>query len=122
MSGQVLVLSVDEKTGIQATRRIHPNHAGPRGHLRREFEYVRSGTTTMIAALNVATGHVHAICKRRTRANFLAFLDRVIADYPKGDVASSSTTSTSIPGPDHGVVARYRGAFASSTRHATPRG
>jgi hypothetical protein len=65
-----VVLSVDEKTGIQATRRIHPNHAGPRGHLRREFEYVRGGTTTMIAALNVATGRVHAVCKRRTRANF----------------------------------------------------
>lgn len=80
------VLSVDEKTGIQATRRIRPNHVGPRGHVRREFEYVRGGTTTMLAALNVATGHVRAVCKRRTRANFLAFLDRVIADYPTGDI------------------------------------
>jgi hypothetical protein len=58
----------------------------PGGQLRREFEYVRSGTTTMLAALNVVTGQVHAVCERRTRANFLVFLDRVIAEYPTGDV------------------------------------
>lgn len=80
------VLSIDEKTGIQATRRIHPNHADAQGRLRREFEYVRGGTTTMIAALDVGTGHVHAVCKRRTRANFLRFLDTVIAKYPSGDI------------------------------------
>ena len=117
-----VVLSVDEKTGIQATRRIHPNHAGPRGHLRREFEYVRSGTTTMIAALNVATGHVHAICKRRTRANFLAFLDRVIADYPKGDVYIVVDNLNIHTGPEITAwCARYRGRirFVYTPRHAS---
>jgi transposase len=116
-----VVLSVDEKTGIQATRRIHPNHAGPRGHLRREFEYVRGGTTTMIAALNVATGRVHAVCKRRTRANFLAFLDRVIADYPKGDVYIVADNLNIHTGPEITAwCARYRRA-RSLRLHATPR-
>jgi transposase len=80
------VISVDEKTGIQALRRVHPNHAGPHGHVRREFEYERGGTTTMIAGLDVATGHVYAVCKPRTRANFLAFLDRMMSKYPVGAV------------------------------------
>lgn len=80
------VLCVDEKTGIQALRRIHPNHADRRGRVRREFEYARRGTTTMIAALDVSTGQVHATCRRRTRENFLAFLDGVVAKYPTGNI------------------------------------
>lgn len=80
------VLCVDEKTGIQALRRIHPDHVDPRGRIRREFEYARGGTTTMIASLDVATGEVHAVCKRRTRANFVAFLDELVAHYPRGDI------------------------------------
>ncbi len=80
------VLCVDEKTGIQALRRVHPSHADRRGRVRREFEYARRGTTTMIAALDVATGEVHATCRRRTRANFLDFLDAVVSRYPTGNV------------------------------------
>lgn len=80
------VLCVDEKTGIQALRRIHPNHVDRRGRIRREFEYGRCGTTTMIAALDVATGEVHAACRRRTRANFLDFLDAVVTRYPTGKI------------------------------------
>ena len=51
------VISVDEKTGIQALERIEqtaPTSKG--GHLRREFEYKRHGTTTLMAAINVTDG------------------------------------------------------------------
>ncbi len=116
------VLSVDEKTGIQATRRVHPNHVGERGHVRREFEYVRGGTTTMLAALNVATGQVHAVCKRRTRANFLAFLDKVIAHYPVGDVYIVVDNLNIHTGPAiEAWCAQHRGRvrFVYTPRHAS---
>src|SRR6266702_5950849 len=58
--GTVLI-SVDEKTGIQAKSRKHPQlPARARRDARREFEYVRHGTVSILAAMNVATGEVIA--------------------------------------------------------------
>jgi hypothetical protein len=54
-----VVLSIDEKTGIQAIDRKHPGRAPTPGRLRRrEFEYIRHGTQALIAALDVHTGRV----------------------------------------------------------------
>jgi transposase len=54
-----VVICIDEKTGIQAKYRKHPERPARRGRLaRREFEYVRNGTVSIIAALHVATGQV----------------------------------------------------------------
>jgi len=54
--GTVLI-SIDEKTGIQAKSRTHPDIPGRAGGTRaREFEYVRHGTVSVVAALNVANG------------------------------------------------------------------
>jgi transposase len=81
--GTVLI-SVDEKTGIQAKTRIRPDvPARPGQDARREFEYRRHGTVSIIAAMNVATGQV---VTRRVRRNdsgafmqFLSMLDQHIA-------------------------------------------
>jgi len=54
-----VVISVDEKTGITARSRKHPGApGGPARRTRREFEYVRHGTVSIIAALDVHTGQV----------------------------------------------------------------
>jgi len=53
------VVSVDEKTGIQALERNHPDKPTRPGRVqRREFEYTRHGTQTLIAGFAVATGKV----------------------------------------------------------------
>ena len=58
--GTVLV-SIDEKTGIQAKSRKHPQiPAVPGRDARREFEYARHGTISLLAAMNVTTGQVIA--------------------------------------------------------------
>ena len=50
---------------------------------RQTHDYVRNGTTTLFAALNVATGQVTGICKPRHRhQEFLAFLKHVARAYP----------------------------------------
>ena len=74
-----VVLSIDEKTGIQAKSRTHPTQPVRPGRLeRREFEYVRHGTASLIAALDVATGRVEATdVTRNDSAHFIGFLTEI---------------------------------------------
>jgi transposase len=76
-----LVLSVDEKTGIQAKERIHSDRpAQPGQHTRREFEYRRHGTAKLVAALDVATGQILAdTIDRNDAVTFIAFLETIEA-------------------------------------------
>ncbi len=76
-----VVLCVDEKSQIQALDRTAPMLPGlPQ---RRTHDYRRHGTTTLFAALEIATGQVTAACKpRHRRQEFLAFLKQVAKDYP----------------------------------------
>ena len=63
-----VVLCVDEKTQIQALQRTQPMLPMGLGYIEGvTHDYVRHGTTTLFAALDVATGEVLAQCKRRHR-------------------------------------------------------
>jgi len=80
-----LVLSVDEKPAIQALERAQGWLRLPTGASLRGFshEYKRHGTTTLFAALEVATGIAHTgHYKRRRRREFLDFMNRIVAQYP----------------------------------------
>ena len=79
-----IVLCIDEKSQVQALNRtqktlpMQPGHAEQRTH-----DYVRHGTTTLFAALEIATGKVTGLCKNRHRhQEFLAFLKHVARAYP----------------------------------------
>jgi transposase len=79
-----VLLSVDEKTGIQAKSRKHPTRRPGRGRpARREFEYVRHGTVSLMAAMNVATGTVHPkIIQRNNSVTFIEFLTEIDQTIP----------------------------------------
>ena len=81
---RALVLCVDEKSQIQALDRAQPMLPMRPGQAeRRTHDYKRCGTTTLFAALDVATGAVIASCMRRHRAReFRAFLDAVERAVP----------------------------------------
>jgi transposase len=83
-----VVLSVDEKTGIQAIERKHADRSPVPGRLRRrEFEYIRHGTQALIAAMDVHSGRVLGSCTdRRTQGDLVAFMEQVAQAYPKGRV------------------------------------
>lgn len=83
-----VVLSVDEKSQIQALDRtqpglpIKPGKAGTMTH-----DYVRHGTTTLFAALNVLDGTVIGRCMQQHRhQEFIRFLNAVEAKVPAGKV------------------------------------
>lgn len=81
-----LVLSVDEKSQIQALDREQPVlPMMPGMPERRTHSYVRHGTTSLFAALDVATGAVIGKCYKRHRATeFLDFLKQIDGNVPDG--------------------------------------
>jgi len=81
---RALVLCVDEKSQIQALDRSQPLLPMRPGQVeRRTHDYVRHGTTSLFAALDVATGKVIGECHRRHRAvEFRAFLATIEANVP----------------------------------------
>jgi transposase len=78
-----VVLSVDEKTQVQALDRTQPLLPIDFGLTeKRTHDYRRHGTTNLFAALEVGTGQVVADCyPRRTGAEFLAFLNTVVKPH-----------------------------------------
>ena len=83
---RAVVLCVDEKSQIQALDRAQPVLPMLPGMAeRRTHTYVRHGTTSLFAALDVATGFVIGKCYKRQRAReFLAFLQEIDARVPEG--------------------------------------
>jgi transposase len=82
---KAVVLSIDEKSQVQALDRSAPIlPLRPGIPERQTHDYVRHGTTTLFAALEVATGQVTDACQpRHTHAEFLAFLKQVAKAYPR---------------------------------------
>ena len=121
-----VVLCVDEKSQIQALDRTAPMLPMQPGlPERRTHDYVRHGTTTLFAALNIATGTVTARCQPRHRhQEFLRFLKQVAPRLPRpraapgdgqlrrpqtrGDprLAHRQPTGAGALHPDLGVVAQ----------------
>jgi transposase len=82
---RALVLCVDEKSQIQALDRTRPVlPLRPGVPVRQSHDYLRNGTTSLFAALDIATGKVIASLHRRQRhQEFLRFLDRIDAAVPE---------------------------------------
>jgi len=82
---KAVVVCVDEKSQVQALDRTAPIlPLRPGIPERQTHDYVRHGTTTLFAALEVATGKVTDACyDRHTNAEFLAFLKQVAKAYPR---------------------------------------
>ena len=81
---RALVLCVDEKSQIQALDRSQPMLPMRPGQVeRRSHDYKRHGTTSLFAALDIATGKVIGQCFPRHRAGeFRKFLNRIEANVP----------------------------------------
>lgn len=76
---------MDEMTSIQALERKHPDLPMRPGYIhRREFEYIRHGTQTLIASFDVASGHVSyaRVGKTRTEMDYLTHVQQTIATDP----------------------------------------
>jgi len=82
---KAMVLCVDEKSQIQALDRTQPILPMGLGYVEGvTHNYIRHGTTTLFAALNIASGKVMTDCKRRHRhQEYLGFLKQIDANVPR---------------------------------------
>ena len=114
-----VVLSVDEKTQIQALDRTQPMLPMKPGQVERHtHDYERHGTTCLFAALEVGSGRVtHETRARHAGADFLAFLRRVERAYPDGElhVVLDNVSTHSTPDVRAWLAERPRITF-----HFTP--
>lgn len=83
-----VVLSIDEKTGMQALERRFPDRPpAPGRSRRREFEYTRHGTQSLLCAFEVHRGRVVGDCgPTRTAADLVRFMEELAVLYPTGPV------------------------------------
>lgn len=120
---QAVVLSVDEKPHIQALERAQGYLRLPSGEALRGFghEYKRHGTSTLFAALEVATGQVRAgHYRRRRRREFLHFMNDVIAHHPNRDIhVILDNLNTHKPKHDRWLARHPRVHFHFTPTHAS---
>lgn len=84
----VHVISVDEKSGIQAIERANPNLPARPGSIEKiEHEYIRHGTQCLIANFEVGTGKIIApmICSKREESDFFKNIQNLISTDPEGE-------------------------------------
>src|SRR6202790_2609876 len=83
-----VVLSIDEKSQIQALDRTQPGLPMKKGRCATmTHDYKRHGTTTLFAALNVLEGQIIGRCMQRHRhQEFIRFLNTIEADIPAGKI------------------------------------
>jgi transposase len=86
MDGSLAIISYDEKPGIQAIATTAPDLPPLPGRsptVMRDHEYRRHGTVTLMAGIDLLSGHVHALVKERHRSReFIEFLKLLDAAYP----------------------------------------
>ena len=120
----VLVISIDEKTGIQAKAPLkRDRQARPGRPARREHEYRRNGTQNLFAALRVHSGEVSGMpSKTRNRFDLLRFLDQLEAEIPQGQqvVAITDNLSTRTTQElEDWLQAHPRWRFVFTPKHAS---
>jgi transposase len=81
------VISYDEKPGIQAISTVAPDlppTAGKYSCVARDYEYKRHGTVSLLAGIDLFTGHIHGIVEDRHRSReFIKFLKLLDKAYPE---------------------------------------
>lgn len=81
-------ISYDEKPGIQAISNKYPdyNPTAKNGFVRRDYEYVRRGTLSLLAGIDLLTGEaIPLISKTHKSSDFIEFLKILDTKYPEGD-------------------------------------
>lgn len=84
----VVILCIDEKSGMQALQRRRSISSYEKGcSVRLDYEYIRHGTQSLIASFEVKTGKVFGDCgKTRKKEDIRAFMEKIALRYPMEEV------------------------------------
>ena len=116
-----IVLSLDEKSQIQALDRTQPGLPMKKGRLgTMTHDYKRHGTTTLFAALDVLEGKVIGRCMQRHRhQEFIRFLNAIEAEVPAGKVVEVILDNYAVH--KHPKVRAWLDRHPRFTFHFTPK-
>lgn len=81
-------VSYDEKPGIQAVANKYPDYSptAENGFVRRDYEYVRLGTLSLLAGIDLLTGEaIPLVSESHKSSDFIQFLKILDEKYPEGD-------------------------------------
>lgn len=82
-------ISYDEKPGIQAVANKYPDHnpTVEKEFVRRDYEYVRFGTLSLLAGIDMLTGEaILLVSETHKSSDFIEFLKKLDIKYPEGDI------------------------------------
>ncbi len=115
-----VVLSVDEKSQIQALDRTQPGLPLKKGRCgTMTHDYIRHGTTTLFAAFNVLDGNILGRCMQRHRhQEFIRFLNAIEAEVPAGKLVHAIVDNYATH--KHPKVMQWLGRHPRWTFHFTP--
>ena len=115
------MLSVDEKSGVQALDRVQPVLPLDCGKTeQRTHEYLRYGTTNLCGSLNVGTGEVTGRCFPRRRAvEFVKFMDEAVMGYDGREIHVVLDNLSTRNGTE---VEKWLAKHPNVTFHFTPTG
>lgn len=119
---RAIVLCVDEKSQVQALDRSQPiQPLLPSRPEKASHDYVRHGTTSLFAALDVATGRVIGTCQRRHRhQEFLAFLDQIDASVERPEGTAIHVVMDNYGTHKHPLVRAWFVRHPEFVPHFTP--
>ncbi len=83
----MVIVSYDEKPGLQAIENKHPDRMPAEGKystVSRDYEYIRHGTISLLAGIDLLTGIIHYTVRDKHRSSeFIEFLEQLDSYYPK---------------------------------------
>ena len=127
--GGLAIVSYDEKPGIQAIGTTAPDRPplpGTNPTVMRDHEYRRHGTLTLMAGIDLLTGHVHALVQERHRSReFIEFLQLLDAAYPADtaiEVILDNHSAHVSRETTNWLAAQPIGRFTSPSRRPTGHG
>jgi hypothetical protein len=118
-----IVLCVDEKSQIQALDRTAPMLPTWNGDAdKRTHDYKKHGTTTLFAALEIATGHVTGDVKpKHHRQEFLSFLRQLNRAYSEQDLHLVMDNYDTHKTPEvNAWLAKHPASMSASPQHQGP--
>jgi transposase len=120
-------VSYDEKPGIQAIENTAPDLAprpGKRPEIGRDYEYKRHGTVSLMAGIDLLTGHVHGrVVERNLSSEFIAFLQTLDGHYDKAKtirvILDNHTIHTSAETRGYLATVPNRFEFVFTPKHGS---
>jgi putative transposase len=87
---KTVIISYDEKPGIQAIGNVYPDLMPVEGHystISRDYEYVRHGTLSLLAGIDLISGKIHyKVFERHRSSEFIEYLKELESIYPDEEI------------------------------------